>query len=105
MKKKNVWICLFLFLVAACTKPDPASPVASAALVTAHGTPSGAAVTKTIGVSGGSIVSEDGNFSIIIPAGALAGDQEISVQPVINQLPAGYGRAYRNHYTLTVFHV
>lgn len=87
-------LALLLFM-AACTKSDPASPEASGALITMHGAPDGAAAVKTIGAAGGFITSTDGNFSITIPAGALAGDQEISVQPVMNQLPAGYGRAYR----------
>ncbi|SDC07260.1 hypothetical protein [Niabella drilacis] len=95
MKKINVWLCVIL-LASACTKPDLSSPVSiPGPLITVPGIPQGSAITKTIGVSGGSLTSADGDFSVIIPAGALAGNQEISVQPVMNQLPAGYGRAYR----------
>lgn len=97
MKKMNLWISFFLVPFAfACSKPAPAlpSPV-SGPLVTSEGLADGPAVTKTVGTPGGTIASTDGNITIVIPAGALAGDQEITIQPVVNQLPAGCGKAYR----------
>ena len=97
MTKIKRWISFFLVPLAfACTKTDTLSPAPETGpLVTAAGTPDGTAVTKTIGANGGAITSADGNISIIIPAGALEGDQEITVQPVVNKLPEGYGKAYR----------
>lgn len=50
---------------------------------------------KTIGPEGGSISSEDGRMQIIIPAGALKQNQEISIQSISNANPAGNGLAYR----------
>ncbi|MBN8858822.1 MAG: hypothetical protein J0H29_10565 [Sphingobacteriales bacterium] len=97
MTKINRWLSFFLIPLAfACSKTDTLSPVPNAdPLVTESGAPNGTAVTKTIGAAGGAITSPDGDLSIIIPAGALAGDQEITVQPVVNKLPEGYGKAYR----------
>ncbi len=97
MKKMNRWIGFFLIPLAfACSKPDRISPATpTGPLVTTAGTPDGPAVTKTIGAAGGAIASADGSISITIPAGALVSDQAITLQPVTNQLPAGYGKAYR----------
>ena len=97
MKKMNYWISIFLVpLVFACSKTGPVAPApAPAPLVTTRGAADGPAVSKTIGAAGGSVMSSDGNITVIIPAGALTSDQEIGIQPVSNQLPAGLGKAYR----------
>lgn len=97
MKKMNQWIIFSLIpLALACSKTDAVSPASQTTpLVTAAGAPDGPAVRKTIGAGGGTLTSTDGNITITIPAGALAGNEEIAVQPVVNQLPAGYGKAYR----------
>ncbi|MBN8788348.1 MAG: hypothetical protein J0I84_14750 [Terrimonas sp.] len=97
MTKIKRWISFFLIPLAfACTKTGSLSPTpGTSPLVTAAGAPAGTAVTKTIGVNGGAITSTDGNISITIPAGALADNQEITIQPVVNKLPAAYGNAYR----------
>lgn len=93
----NKFIVYFITaLVLSCSKTDRVAPSQpSAPLVTASGAPDGVAITKTIGADGGTITSSDGNISITIPAGALKEDQSISVQPITNQLPMGYGKAYR----------
>src|ERR1700724_3939862 len=62
---------------------------------TAVGTPTGPKTSKFIPKSGGSIASADGNLEIDIPAGALAADDTISVQPITNNCPGGNGLAYR----------
>ncbi len=64
-------------------------------MVREHGTPVGDKVTKTIGAAGGSLASKDNTLQIDIPAGALAGNTEISVQAVSNTLPGSPGTAYR----------
>jgi hypothetical protein len=63
-------------------------------VVTAVGTPVGSPVTKTIGPSGGSISSDDGKVQLTIPAGALAANTDITVQPVTNEVPGGIGLSY-----------
>jgi hypothetical protein len=63
--------------------------------VTAIGVPVGNIVTKTIGKTGGSIASADGNAELIFPSGALDNDKSISIQAVTNQAPNGVGNAYR----------
>jgi hypothetical protein len=62
--------------------------------VTAIGLPVGDPVTKTIGSGGGSIASEDGVMELTIPAGALAANTDIIIQPVTNEAPGGIGLSY-----------
>jgi hypothetical protein len=56
---------------------------------TAPGTPTGTAITKTIDANGGTITSTDGQFSVIIPAGALSASTDITIQPITNTAPEG----------------
>lgn len=51
--------------------------------------------TATIGAAGGELTSEDGRLTITIPAGALAADTAIVIDPITNFAPAGLGHAYR----------
>lgn len=51
--------------------------------------------TATIGAAGGEITSSDGEVTLTVPAGALAADTEISIDPITNFAPAGLNRAYR----------
>ncbi|MFT3663969.1 hypothetical protein [Piscinibacter sp.] len=54
---------------------------------TAVGVPVGSEVVKTIGPAGGTVVSADGAASIVIPAGALAGDTPIAIQRITDNAP------------------
>jgi hypothetical protein len=63
--------------------------------ITGIGIPVGDPVTKTIGISGGSLASEDGRIQLDIPAGSLAGNTDISIQPVTNEAPGGIGLSYQ----------
>ncbi len=62
--------------------------------ITTTGSPIGSPATKTIGTSGGSLVSPDGKFTLNIPAGALSNDLAIAIQTITNQAPGGIGVAY-----------
>ncbi len=95
-------ISSFIILLVSCSKLKPDLPVVtppttpqSVGLVTPVGVPTGNADSKTIGSGGGSITSADGRFTITIPAGALATDKTITVQPISNTNVAGTGTAYR----------
>jgi len=57
--------------------------------------PDGAVATKRIGPAGGIITSADNRVVLVIPAGALSAETEISVQPITNEAPHGLGQAYR----------
>jgi hypothetical protein len=59
------------------------------------GIPQGTPVTQVVGTTGGTVRDAEGRFSIQIPAGALATEQTISIQPVNNTNSAGKGTAYR----------
>ncbi|MDJ1498536.1 hypothetical protein QNI19_36710 [Cytophagaceae bacterium DM2B3-1] len=81
-----------LLLCNACKTSDP-EPVATKTEV---GEPTGTATTASIGAAGGSITSADGLVKLDIPAGALAANTTISVQPITNNAPLGIGGiAYR----------
>lgn len=64
-------------------------------LVTALGTPLGQQVSKTIGAAGGAVSSIDGNVAITIPPGALANDQQITIQKVSKTNEAMHCDVYR----------
>ena len=64
------------------------------ALITSVGTPIGNPVGKTIGASGGGISSPDGVLELVIPAGALSSPTDISIQPVVNEVPVGLYNSY-----------
>ena len=63
-------------------------------LRTEIGAPMGAPVTATIGAAGGTLVSPDGVLSLEIPAGALAADTAVGIQPIAHLAPGGVGAGY-----------
>ena len=95
------FIALFsITILFSCSKkeddtPAPVTPQGNTALVTAVGSPIGTPSTASIGASGGTIQSTDGRLTVIIPAGALSSNVQISVQPISNQAPLSFGNAYR----------
>jgi len=62
---------------------------------TAHGEAVGSAVSAEIGPDGGTLSSADGDLTIVVPAGAFASAQTVSIQEVTNLAHGGKGRAYR----------
>ena len=86
---------LFIITVAACKKSDRSFIELPPPTPTAVGVPDGPAVTKSIGAAGGTIVSADGMLELVIPAGALTTNTDITLQPVVNYVPNGVGKAYR----------
>jgi|GEM_PF-1978297 len=70
-------------------------PAAATPVATAVGTPIGSAASATIGAGGGTLSSPDGKVTLNVPAGALAADTVISIQPITNHAHGGRGNAYR----------
>jgi hypothetical protein len=62
---------------------------------TAPGTPTGTATNAIIGAAGGTLASDDGSFAIDVPAGALASDTDITIQPITNTAWGGIASGYR----------
>jgi|ADGO01.1.fsa_nt_gi hypothetical protein len=65
------------------------------AVATAVGEPIGGAVTQVIGSAGGTIESADGTLRIEVPAGALAAERTLSIQPIANHAHGKIGGAFR----------
>lgn len=78
-------------------EPPPPPPVQEPikAVATDLGTPLGAATTRVIGSAGGIIESTDGALHIEVPAGALAAEQVLSIQPISNHAHGKIGGAFR----------
>lgn len=100
MKRSHLWILAVLLFVA-CGGDDGAGPAGDNngtplpdPVPTAVGTPDGAPTTQTIGAAGGSITSSDGAFTLNVPAGAIASDTDITVQPITNTAWGGIGKGY-----------
>jgi hypothetical protein len=74
--------------VAMCAPAGP-PPVA-----TAVGVAAGNAAGATIGAAGGKISAADGKLVVTIPAGALAANTVIGIQPLTNLAPGRIGAAY-----------
>lgn len=61
----------------------------------AIGAPDGTLVSKEIGPPGGKIISDDQRVELIFPQGALSANTLISIQPIVNSMPNGNGKAYQ----------
>ncbi|GAB3166624.1 hypothetical protein [Telluribacter humicola] len=72
--------------------PDPVEQVGKPTEV---GAPQGQAISKLIGPQGGTLATADGLVELTIPAGALAQETNISIQPIHNHTPNGVGTSYR----------
>ena len=92
----TVFILLILSFLISCKKDSSESFAHQPKQwVTSKGQPTGPAITKTIGSLGGSVSSADGNMTLVIPADALSGDKEISIQKVSKTLMGAHGDFYR----------
>src|SRR5690606_10445854 len=78
--------------------PDPTPPPANDEKVpvpTEVGTPIGAPISKVIGAAGGELATDDGAIAVIVPAGAFAKDETVTIQEITNKAHGGKGRAFR----------
>jgi hypothetical protein len=71
------------------------APAGPPPIATAVGVAIGSAASATIGAAGGKVTAPDGKLVLTIPAGALAADTVISIQPFTNTAPGKSGAAYR----------
>jgi hypothetical protein len=62
---------------------------------TAVGTVTGDMVTGSIGAAGGNLTSGDGKLVLTVPAGALAANTTVGIQPITNFSHGQVGSAYR----------
>ena len=76
------------------TSGAPSASTAGTPTATAVGVATGALVEKTIGAAGGDVSSGDGKLKLTIPAGALAADTGIGIQPIENKAFGGLGSGY-----------
>jgi hypothetical protein len=59
------------------------------------GVPIGPAITASLGPDGGELASEDGAFRLVVPAGALSAETELTLEPITNTAWGGLGDAWR----------
>jgi len=64
-------------------------------VATPVGVATGSATSATIGAAGGTVSAPDGKIALTIPAGALASNTVISIQPLTNMAHGKIGAAYR----------
>lgn len=100
MKKLNLFIVIAIIIlpITSCKKifDTGAMPLIDEnPIPTAVGDPAGPLVSKQIGINGGIITSADGKVELQIPAGALNGNTDISIQAITNNAPNGISNAYR----------
>lgn len=91
---------LLVYTVASCSKPVseyiPPNPVpAPDPVAKPVGTPIGDAHVEFIGEEGGTIKFPNGQVEIVIPAGALEEETEVSIQAIKNTSVSGIGFGYR----------
>ena len=96
MKKSLVsFLLICTFLANAQEKNTVPIQILKLDSITAIGKADGKEITKEIGKEGGKIVSEDGKMELIFPEGAISKKKKISIQPIINHVANGRGKAYR----------
>ncbi len=90
-------VLCFVFSVTSCKKKDLGgeTPPGANETIRPVGQPVSEPYYEIIGPNGGRITSEDGRIEIDIPAGALAEDTEIGIQPLKNTAVSGIGYSYR----------
>jgi hypothetical protein len=95
---KKILISLFLFAALSANAQSNAATTETDSVEvqlvqlpdsTALGTPTGKKVSKEIGTSGGTIISDDGRIELVFPPDALDKATEISIQPVTTMIPNG----------------
>ena len=87
---------LLLFTYASCNRENE-GPGGSGVQpeVRPRGEVVGNPVTKTIGSTGGELMSGDGKLLVKIPAGAVTSPTVLTIQPITNTLPGAQLNAYR----------
>lgn len=94
--RRSFWAFLLFAAVFQSCQKDPARPGTEtvAPFATPVGQPLGTAVSQEIGAAGGTLSSADGRVTLSIPAGALASNTVIRLQPIENTAPNGIGQSY-----------
>jgi hypothetical protein len=78
-----------------CSDDAPTSQTPTTGTPTTVGVSAGAKSEGTIGSAGGTLLSSDGVLKLVVPAGALASETSISIEPITNTAPGGIGKGYR----------
>jgi hypothetical protein len=94
MKKILFVVALSFTISAQCQSNDAQAKIIEPSDSTGFGTPVGKTVSKEIGSTGGTIVSDDGRIQLIFPAGALTTKTTITIQATTNPTSNGTGNAY-----------
>jgi hypothetical protein len=94
-----LFCCIFIIcILPACSNDTPTTNTnqnTGGPQPTQIGIPNGTPVTSTIGSAGGSMISSDSTLELLIPAGALSANTDITIQPITNFCYNSYSNAYR----------
>jgi hypothetical protein len=95
-----IMACVNVMLMISCQKSDigekPVNPPSKTVLKTNPGQATGNATSFQVNAAtGATISSPDGGISVKIPAGALAKNETITIQPITNTSGIGTAKAYR----------
>jgi hypothetical protein len=98
--RRVITFAIIVFFLNGCKKSNSGSQTSftipnGPPAKTAVGTPMGPPLTKTIGPGGGTVLSSDGRVELDFPAGAVAANTDITIQPITNTAPNGSGLAYQ----------
>lgn len=92
---------LALAFACSCSKKDgpasePGPPARKTGSPTPVGTPDGSHVARaSIGATGGTLTSADGQLTVTIPPGAFTANQQVSIERITNHNPLRIGQGYR----------
>ncbi|MGF2411701.1 hypothetical protein [Ferruginibacter sp.] len=92
---KKIIAVIFLFVSVNLFAQNPAEDTASKPAISSIGKPDGDKSEMKMGKDGGSLISADRKTELIIPEGAVSKKTNFSIQPIINTMPNGNGKAYR----------
>lgn len=104
MRKRSILLTIFLMTCClsfiACSSGGGSNDSQPASLMppptpTSQGTPTGTATAAVIGAGGGTVSMPDSRITISIPAGALASDTTVTIQPITNEAHGGIGIGYQ----------
>ena len=92
----GLMLSVMMIAMASCRKEPTELPQVATGIgeATEAGTRDGMGHIVLFGINGRTFTTSDGRITLEVPAGALAGDKDISIWPMTNFCPGGAGKVY-----------